>query len=106
MNAVLIQDFDPKPEIDIFMQTYEKYMFYLAGDPLEDEALIRAKTHQAHVCVLLTNKNSSNSSEEDYRNILIALAIKKFVYDMKKDQKDDKEINVRLCMQLIKPESK
>ena len=48
----------------------------------------------------MTDKNSINSSEEDYRNILIALSIKKFVYDQMK------EGNVRLCMQLIKPESK
>lgn len=57
-------------------------MSYLAGDPLSFEDVInRAKTHKASTCILLTNKNSSNSSDEDYRNILIALAIKKFVYD-------------------------
>lgn len=60
-------------------------MTYLAGDPLSSEDLARAKTNKASACILLTNKNSSNSSEEDYRNILIALAIKKFVYDKKKE---------------------
>jgi hypothetical protein len=55
---------------------------------------------------LLTNKNSSNSQEEDYRNILIALAIKKYYYDSQKDPQDDNQANVRICMQLIKPESK
>lgn len=52
----------------------------------------------------MTNKNSTNSSEEDYRNILIALAVKKFVYD----EKDSLEecTPIPLCMQLIKPESK
>jgi hypothetical protein len=60
-------------------------MTYLAGDPLQSEDLMRAKTHKANTCILLTNKNSANSSEEDYRNILIALAIKKFVYDNKKE---------------------
>jgi len=57
-------------------------MTYLAGDPLAMEDMIRrAKAHKAQACILLTNKNSTNSSEEDYRNILIALAVKKFVYD-------------------------
>ena len=66
----------------IFMQNYDKLMTYLAGDPLTMEDMIRrAKAHKAQACILLTNKNSSNSSEEDYRNILIALAVKKFVYD-------------------------
>lgn len=42
MNAVLVQDHDPIPEIDIFVQKYEKLMYYLAGDPLEGESMDRA----------------------------------------------------------------
>jgi len=80
-NAVLIQDHDPQPELDIFMVKFEKLMHYLAGDPLVSDSLDRAKAHLAEACILLTNKNSTNSSEEDYRNILIALSIKKYVYD-------------------------
>jgi hypothetical protein len=87
------------------MSKYEKLITYLAGDPLSLEGLQRAKAHKAAACILLTNKNSSSSSEEDYRNILIALAVKKYVYDEKKDQKDD-HATIKLCMQLIKPESK
>ena len=71
------------------MGMYEKQMTYLSADPLLHQDMIkRAKTHKADACILLTNKNSPNSSEEDYRNILIALAVKKFVYDEKKDQQD------------------
>lgn len=81
MNAVIIQDQDPVPEIDIFMQKFEKLMHYLAGDPLDCESMERAKAHTSRACILLTDKNSVNSSEEDFRNILIALSIKKFVYD-------------------------
>ena len=80
-------------------------MYYLAGDPLDGEAMERAMAHNAEACILLTDKNSTNSSEEDYRNILIALSIKKFVYD-NYDKMKEKDSNVRLCMQLIKPESK
>lgn len=81
-NAVVIQHHDPKPEIEIFMQKYENMMYYLSGNPLNETDMIkRCQTHKASACILLTNKNSSNSSEEDYRNILIALAVKKFVYD-------------------------
>lgn len=80
-------------------------MYYLAGDPLDGEAMERAAAHEAEACILLTDKNSTNSSEEDYRNILIALSIKKFVYD-KMNYEKKKDCNVRLCMQLIKPESK
>jgi len=81
-------------------------MHYLAGDPLVSDSLDRAKAHLAEACILLTNKNSTNSSEEDYRNILIALSIKKYVYDEMRFQNDEEKQNIRLCMQLIKPESK
>jgi len=39
---------------------------------------------------------------------LIALAIKKYYYDeiLPKDAKDDSPANIRICIQLIKPESK
>jgi len=75
-------------------------MSYLAGDPLNfEDMIIRAKTHKSNTCILLTNKNSSNSSDEDYRNILIALAIKKFVYDENGDSKEgDDDGSIKLCM--------
>jgi len=106
INTVIIQHYDPDSDFVMFMQMYDKLMTYLSGDPLfKDDMIRRAKAHKADACILLTNKNSSNSSEEDYRNILIALAVKKFVYDEKKDSLEDSP-NIPLCMQLIKPESK
>jgi hypothetical protein len=103
---VIIQNNDPTADIIIFMQKYQKLMTYLAGDPLGEDTMIRrAKAHKADACILLTNKNSPNSAEEDYRNILIALAVKKFVYDEKKESVEE-TANIPICIQLIKPESK
>jgi len=70
----------------------------LAGNPLDVNDNTRAKIHKAEACILLTNKNSANASEQDYKNILNALAIKKFVYDMTKEQDDLKDPNIKLCM--------
>ena len=50
-------------------------------------------------CILLTNKNTKDSHSADHKNILTGLAIKKYVYN-------EFGSNIRLCMQLIKPESK
>ena len=83
------------------MTRYPKLMSYLAGDPLSSEDVItRAQTHKANTCILLTNKNSQNSSDEDYRNILIALAIKKFVYDESGAEipDEDKINSIKICM--------
>ena len=47
------------------------------------------------------NKNITDSLSADHKNILTGLAIKKYVDHMTRG-----ENNLRLCMQLIKPESK
>lgn len=52
------------------------------------------------------NKNSNSANDDDYKNILNALSIKKSVYDMNKGGKDDDKANMKIIMQLIKPESK
>ena len=44
--------------------------------------------------------------DEDYRNILISLSLKKFAYNMNLHFKDEAKFNIKLCIQLIKPESK
>jgi hypothetical protein len=71
---------------------------YLAGNPLDEADLLRAVSHKAESCVLMTNKNSKSASEEDHRNILTALALKKFVYNMNKDSKDESKYNIKICL--------
>ena len=75
--------------------------------------LASGDTAKAESCVLLTSKNSKNASEQDYRNILQALSIKRYVYYKikgnqrdSKNPKDDSLQNMKIVMQLIKPESK
>lgn len=43
----------------------------------------------AESCIVLTNKNSKNSVDEDYKNILTALQIKMYVYNRNKYSKDE-----------------
>ena len=74
-------------------------MTYISGDALcYEDVITRAKTHDANACILLTNKNSSNSYEEDYRNILKALAIKKFVYDNNSNGSGDNNNNIKIIL--------
>lgn len=61
--------------------------------------LKRAATTQAKACVILTNKQIVDSYSADHKNILVGLQIKKYVNHMTGG-------SIRLCMQLIKPESK
>lgn len=61
--------------------------------------MARAVLEQAESCILLTNKNASNPVTIDHKNILQGLAMKKYCNDVSGH-------NLRLCMQLIKSDSK
>lgn len=85
VNAILIQNYDPSSSIKKIANDYDKLVTYIAGNPLLTKTMERAAAKKAKACILLTNKNSNNSSEEDYKNILIALSIKKSVYVANQD---------------------
>lgn len=112
-QAVIIQNHDPSTELQTKLNThYSEVTTYLAGSILDWKKLESGCTHKAESCVLLTNKNSKNASEQDYRNILQALSIKRYVYYTVKSKRDSKNLkddnlyNMKIVMQLIKPESK
>jgi len=70
------------------------------GNPMQDKNLERADVKNAKSCILLTNKNSKDAIGMDHKNILIGLALKKYALDSIGNP------NMRLCIQLIKPDSK
>ena len=80
--------------------SYELFVHYLNGNPIISKDLKRADCEKAKTCILLSNKNAQDPVAMDHKNILIGLALKKYVYDTTGHQ------NMRLCMQLIKHESK
>lgn len=88
------------------LNLYDTKTTYLAGSVLDKNRLRHGATGKAEACILLANKNSKQALEQDFRNILQALSIKRFVYDMNKGSKDDEYFNMKIVMQLIKPESK
>ena len=97
-NAVIMQQDDPKSEMELFMQKYNVFLTYLAGNPLNARDLSRGDTHKADSCVILTNKNSKAAAEEDHLNILTALAIKKYVFNKSRESKEDCKSNIKVCM--------
>ena len=84
--------------MDLLLEAWEHQVVYLAGRVLNYKDLARAEAQKAEACVFLTNKNSKCSSEEDYKNILNALSVKKYVYDTNKNTKDDDRHNCRIIM--------
>lgn len=66
---------------------------------MKEKDLDRAACRETTTAVLLTDRNTQDALVLDNRNILIGLAMKKYVRD-----KTGKQL--RLCIQLIKPQSK
>ena len=63
--------------------TYETCIRYINGNPMLNKNLERADVRNAKTCILLTNKNSKDAIGMDHKNILIGLAMKKYVFDSK-----------------------
>ena len=101
-HAIILQTKDPESEMEIFLNDpkYEGMLWYLAGNAINSKDLERAWLSACNACILMTNKNSRDAYASDHKNILTGLAMKKFIQDK------TGSIDLRLCMQLIKPESK
>jgi hypothetical protein len=78
---------------------FESRVSYIQGNPLFAKDLNRCLAEKAKCCVILSNQFCSNPILEDQRNILNALSVKKYVR-----AHADREI--RICLQLLKPEDK
>lgn len=101
----MLQNLDPDTEMVSLLEKHSTCINYLAGSVLNPRDLKRAVVPKAQACILLTNKKS-RSSFEDQRNILSALSIKKYVYGENKYSIAEEMHNMKIILQLIKPESK
>lgn len=108
-HAIILQPFDPSNEMEQFLHDpkYETNVKFINGNPMYNNNLARADVINAKTCILLTNKNSKDAIGMDHKNILIGLAMKKYIYQSKSVKgKMMNDQDMSLCIQLIKPESK
>lgn len=122
-HAVIINSQLPSREMELFLNEKgnDGKIFYLEGDPMNEKDLLRADIGKARACIIFNNKNSHDSYSSDHQNLLLGLYIKKFVYNINHDILENPvpresitdlaiansaNTNFRLCIQLIKPESK
>ncbi len=122
-HAVIINSQLPSREMEYFLNEKgnESRIIYLEGDPMNEKDLLRADICKAKACIIFIDKNSVDSFSSDHKNILLGINIKKFVFNInnkpigtiiKKDSVKTLEnlsnsnTNFRLCIQLIKPESR
>jgi hypothetical protein len=102
LMAVILQKHQPKTEMLEVLQNhqYDVLLRYLQGDPLEEKSLQRADANRANACIVLTDKYVNDPVAQDHKNILLGIAVKNFVSNNSNGK------HIRICMQLIKPESK
>lgn len=107
-HAIIISPKIPSQEMESLINSkqYENFIRWLEGDPMNDKDLLRCDINKAKGCVIFNNKNSVDPFSSDHRNILLAVYIKKFVYNNSEALNINGYCNFRLFIQLIKPENK
>ena len=71
----------------------------MQGSALNKHDLRRSNVERAKCVVIISSKQSQNDEFEDHRNIIYAVADKKYVYAMLQRE-------IRVCLQLIRPSNK
>ena len=77
-HALILMPQSPDNNMKSVLQDYPNKLFYLEGDPLKFNDLQRCQFKKASMIMLLCNKQTDDSSAEDSKTIIMAMAIKKF----------------------------
>jgi len=98
-HAIIMRSKIPSEDLSIWLRqnNLASKVLYLEGNALHKRDLKRCAAEHCTCVVILANKYSNDPVQEDYQNILLAFAIKRYVR-----AKNAREI--RVCLQLIKPE--
>ena len=82
--------------------SYSGKMFYFVGNSLMEKDLKRCQAEKSICAVILANRLAKNKKLEDFSNIMKAFSIKKFHSIFWKGNEE----NIRICIQLLRPETK
>ncbi|MCQ2815726.1 MAG: hypothetical protein MJ252_00520 [archaeon] len=106
-HAVIIRNEPPSKEMEMFLneKNNANFIFYLQGDPMVEEDLLRTDILKASACIIFTNKNLDDPFSSDHQSLLLCLYVKKFCHNSYIQVNDEKRENLRVCLQINKPES-
>ena len=82
--------------------SYAGKIFYFVGNSLMEKDLKRCQAEKSICAVILANRLAKNKKMEDFSNIMKAFSIKKFHSIFWKENEE----NIRICIQLLRPETK
>ena len=130
-HIVILVNKPPNKSMEYFLNQKDnnKFIYYLQGDAMDNNDLLRADILNAKSCIIFTNKNSLDPYSGDHQSLLLATFIKKFFYHMTLEKHFDNNKNednfmtktsfkkkistifkknkniFRICLQLNRPES-
>ena len=103
-HALILLPQTPDVGMKYLLQQYQNKLFYFEGDPLKEADLKRCQFTDASTIIILCNKQTDDSTAEDSKTILQAMAIKKqFTLEGKYNNLALKE--TKMLIQLLRPES-
>ena len=85
-HCLILMPKSPDSGMEELLKLYKNKLYYLEGDPLKFNDLQRCQFKKANMIMLLCNKQAADSSAEDTKTIIMAIAIKNF-FSMNKDNK-------------------
>lgn len=100
-HLVLMRPNQPSEELKAVIKSssFESRVSFIEGNAIFGRDLKRCLAERAKCCIILSNQFCQNPHLEDQRNILSALAVKKYV-------RAHGHREIRTCLQLVKPENK
>ena len=100
-HCLILMPKSPDSGMEELLKLYKNKLYYLEGDPLKFNDLQRCQFKQANMIMLLCNKQAADSSAEDTKTIIMAIAIKNF-FSMNKENKLYNEIDKNVLIQANK----
>ena len=100
-HCLILMPKSPDSGMEELLKLYKNKLYYLEGDPLKFNDLQRCQFKEANMIMLLCNKQAADSSAEDTKTIIMAIAIKNF-FSMNKDNKLYNDINKNALIQTNK----
>lgn len=104
LNAVVLQPESPSPEMHAILRdtNFGIVVHYLAGSPLNNNDLQRARVDIAVAIFIMGNKFSTKPDEDDAKTILQFFSIQRYL----RSQPHQHHFDPLYCMQLIRPDNK
>jgi hypothetical protein len=106
---------DPTIELTLMQTKYSSCVFYLEGNPLDQQDLKRCQIENAKAVIIFSDKLSFDAHKEDTHTILQAMVIKNQVSQLNQksssedgagqEKSSSQPKTTQVCMQLLKPES-